>query len=188
MFDKPTITDRLLEKTILPFIPYTITPNQITMVRFILTPLVIWLFIAGQYALALPLFLFTALTDAVDGAMARTRNQITNWGKIFDPIADKLLIGSTVFVFVSKYLHWALAGSIIGIELLFFVFGYFWLRRKKVVQANIFGKIKMVLQVFGVVVLLTGVLWNVPLLFSSAYGIFILAIIFAFLSLLSYGI
>ena len=185
---KPTITDKLLAVTILPFIPRKVTPNQVTILRFILTPAVVWSFITENYRLALPLFLLTALTDAIDGAMARTRNQITNWGKVADPIADKILIGSVVLVFVSKYLHGLLAGAIIGVELLFFVFGYFRLKHGRVIQANLWGKIKMILQVTGVATLLLALLLNLPFLYFWAYGIFVIAILFALISLISYGL
>ncbi len=89
--------DIFLKKTILRLIPKTIKPNHITLLRFFLTPIVIGAIIKEKNILALFLFLITAFTDAIDGAMARTRNQITQWGKIYDPLADKFLIGLTAF-------------------------------------------------------------------------------------------
>ena len=67
-------------------------PNYITLVRIILIPFFINLMIYGYYRSALAVFAAACVTDALDGAIARFTNSITELGAVLDPIADKLLI------------------------------------------------------------------------------------------------
>jgi len=129
-----------------------------------------------------------AFTDALDGSMARTRNQITEWGKIYDPLADKILIASMVFIIVLRYIDFWTAIIIIGLEIIIIFTA--WIRMKKgiKIQANLWGKIKMWLQVIGVVVLLLSIIFNWAALLPFASGVLYLAIAFAIVSLLTYGI
>ncbi|MBI3627100.1 CDP-alcohol phosphatidyltransferase family protein [Candidatus Uhrbacteria bacterium] len=169
--------------------PYSIKPNHITAFRLLATPWVLALLLVGNYTWAIPAFLFTAMTDSLDGAMARVRGQITDWGKIWDPVADKILIGSVIYVFVLKYLDFYLGVFIIVIEIAFIVLGWIRLKRGYTVEANLMGKIKMVLQVVGVLILLVSVNvnWGNHLLPVSR-ATFYLAIVFAVLSLLTHGV
>lgn len=78
-------------------------PNYITLGRIVIVPLLVvvlltpagetWFGING-YALAIVIFLIASLTDIVDGQLARRRNQVSNLGKLLDPIADKLLVSA----------------------------------------------------------------------------------------------
>src|SRR5215475_15557208 len=70
----------------------------------LLTPLADrWFGISG-YAFAIGLFLAASLTDILDGHLARRRNQVSNLGKLLDPIADKLLVSAALIVLVEKHL------------------------------------------------------------------------------------
>ena len=93
--------DHLLKYTVIPLLPNFITPNIITVVRFVLTPFVVWCLAAEDYAVGIPLFLFAAFTDALDGSLARVRQKITAWGNFYDPGGGKILIGSLVLFFVT---------------------------------------------------------------------------------------
>ena len=142
--------DRLLQRFFLPLIPKYFTPNHITIFRFFLTPFVVWLLVNDNFKAGLILFLLTAFTDVLDGSLARIRNQITDIGKILDPLADKLLITSVLIIIILKGLNFYLALIIIMVEVLF-VLGALWRKiQHKVVEANLWGKIKMNLQVIGV--------------------------------------
>lgn len=183
-------SDRLLRRVVLPFIPWSLRPNHVTLFRMFATPFVLLLLMRGQYRWAIPVFLFVAFTDALDGAMARTRNQITNWGRIYDPVADKMLIGSVVIIFVMRELDVILGLAILGIEVLF-VFSAWWMLKTKrllQIQANRWGKIKMFLQVVGVTALLFAVITDWPPLIPFSRATFVLAIVFALVSLVTYGI
>ncbi|MEK7552564.1 MAG: CDP-alcohol phosphatidyltransferase family protein, partial [Patescibacteria group bacterium] len=97
-------TDQLLAKTVIPLLPRRTTPNQITTFRFLTVPVVFFLLIFGSYFWAGIVFLVAAFSDALDGALARTTDRITDWGKLFDPLADKLLIGGTAAILVTRFL------------------------------------------------------------------------------------
>jgi len=70
-------------------------PNLLTLLRIILTPLIIILLIRKQYVEAFSVFSIAGITDALDGLLARYLKQRTQIGAILDPIADKFLVTST---------------------------------------------------------------------------------------------
>lgn len=180
--------DHLMKYVFLPLIPRFVSPNHITILRFILTPFVLWFLLSEQYSIGVPLFFFAAFTDALDGSLARVRRQITDWGTIADPVADKLLIGLVVLFFVIKYIGLFFGLLILFIELIIIAGGFLRKHNGIFVSANVFGKIKMFLQVVGVMFLLVSLWIDFDLFRSVSIGTFTLAIVFAVLSLLSYGI
>ena len=113
-----------------------------------------WFGISG-YAFAIGLFLAASLTDILDGHLARRRNQVSNLGKLLDPIADKLLVSAALIVLVEKHLApaWSVV-VILGRE--FIVTGLRSVAAADgiVMQAQTSGKIKMWAQCVGVVALL----------------------------------
>jgi len=70
-------------------------PNLISLFRMFMVPLLVWLLISAQYQLALVVFGFAALSDALDGWLARILHKHTELGAHLDPLADKLLLIST---------------------------------------------------------------------------------------------
>lgn len=73
--------------------------NRITLVRVVLAPLIIIGLIQREPVWPVALFIFSALTDLLDGAVARWRKEHTVLGSFMDPVADKLLLDSTYLVF-----------------------------------------------------------------------------------------
>lgn len=183
------IQDRVYKKTIFHLIPEFVHPNHLTISRFILTPVVVFLVIIEQYYAGIALFILTAFTDTLDGALARVRNQITPWGQLYDPVADKLLIGSLVAILVIQHLGVFLALVIISIEVLFIALGWWKVSLGIEVQANKWGKAKMVLQVLGVLLLLAGLATGFEGgFFDISAKTFYLAIVFAVISLFTSGL
>lgn len=181
--------DRLMAKIALRFIPNSVTPNQITSFRVIATPFVFFLILGGFYRAGIAAFLLVAFTDVIDGSLARTRDKITNFGKMYDPLADKLLIGSMVLLLVFEFFSFWLGITILFIEIIFimsaFVVKY---KFKTVPAANRWGKVKMLLQVIAVFLTLLGMVFNAPEFFTAAAWLFGLAIGFAVASLFAHGI
>ena len=120
--------------------------------------------------------------------MARIRNQITNLGKMLDPLADKLLICSVIYILVLKHVNVYAAWIIIVLEAIIITAAFIKRNNGNVVQANFWGKTKMVLQVAGVVFLLASIIFNIESLLNVSQGTFYLAIAFAVLSLFTYSI
>ncbi|OGL65610.1 hypothetical protein A3B21_03035 [Candidatus Uhrbacteria bacterium RIFCSPLOWO2_01_FULL_47_24] len=181
---KLTFYDVMLRYTLLPLIPSFIRPNHVTMFRLFASPAVFLLFLKEQYFVGLIVFVAVALTDAIDGALARTRKQITIWGIAYDPVADKFLIGGTVLILVIKHLGIWLAGFIVGLETLG-IFGVLYFRQKGTIHpANLWGKIKMNLQVIATVVLLVDVIWGRAVWSDVSIWIFVSSIAFGILSII----
>lgn len=179
--------DRIIFAIFSPFIPPQITPNHITMFRIVMIPIVMYFLLNYMYGWGLFLFFIAALSDAVDGAFARLRDQITEWGKLFDPIADKVLIGSTALVVLPRFLGMNLALIIIVSEILLLISAHF--RNKKhgkTVEANNAGKTKMVLQSLGVGFVMLYAIFSLSWILLLAQVLIYLALFFALLSLLVY--
>lgn len=131
-------------------------PNVLTMLRIVLVPFFIWFLVADNNTAgpwrwaAVAAFAVAIYTDKLDGDIARSRGLITDFGKIADPIADKLLIGSAlVMLSVLNELPWWITILILvrewGITALrFFVIRY------GVIPASRGGKLKTVVQTFAI--------------------------------------
>jgi CDP-diacylglycerol---glycerol-3-phosphate 3-phosphatidyltransferase len=80
-----------------------VLPNQLTILRIILTPVFLVLFLMGEpltIQISYVVFLVAAITDWYDGWLARKFNYITEWGKFMDPLADKILTSTAFVAFV----------------------------------------------------------------------------------------
>ena len=78
--------------------PIFTVANQLTMLRMALVPLLVVLALSGEFTWALVVFVVAGLTDALDGYIARHGHQVTRLGATLDPIADKMMVGSTYAV------------------------------------------------------------------------------------------
>lgn len=134
--------------------------NILTGLRIIMVPVFVVFFVLDHQDgalwrwLALAVFLVAIYTDKLDGDLARSRNLVTSFGKIADPIADKLLIGSALVLFSLYHeLTWWITGIIlvreIGITVMRFV-----VVKWGVIAASPGGKLKTVSQAVGIIVLL----------------------------------
>lgn len=130
-------------------------PNAITLTRILLAPIVVWLLLAHWQTnvgriLALAAFVLSAATDGVDGGLARKYQLESNFGKLLDPIADKLLLGGTmVSLSIVGSVPWVATILILGRELLITLFRLA-VARKTVIAASGGGKFKTVLQIVAV--------------------------------------
>ncbi len=130
--------------------------NVLTVARVLLVPVFGWALLAeggesvGYRLLAAGIFGVAAVTDRIDGWYARRTNQVTDFGKLLDPIADKLLVG-TALVLLSALdeLPWWITVVILVRELGITVMRFF-LLRYVVLPASRGGKLKTVLQSFAI--------------------------------------
>lgn len=165
---EPYPHDKIIGALFLWMFPHFVKPNHITVFRFIATPFVFWLLAVENWKIGLPVFILVAFSDALDGTMARMRKQVTPWGTLFDPLADKLLIGGAMFIFILKYINVYIGAAIIALEFILIVGGA--LRKKDgiIVAASQWGKIKMLLQVLGVSLVILSLL-------TGSYNLMLLA-------------
>ena len=133
--------------------------NLLTLLRIVIVPFFVFFikFDNNQTCklIALVLFIVACLTDAIDGKIARKFNLVTNFGKFFDPLADKILVTAAMVCFVELNLM----DSTYLIIILFREFLVTSLRistmlKNKVIAANFLGKIKTVLQTFATLLVL----------------------------------
>jgi CDP-diacylglycerol---glycerol-3-phosphate 3-phosphatidyltransferase len=135
-------------------------PNKLTTARLIIVPffLVVMLtrdYVGYHYLLALVLFIGASLTDHYDGKIARERNQITNFGKFMDPLADKILVISALVCFLQFGLTdaWAVI-LIIFREFMVTAIRLVAAENGEVLAANKWGKTKTVSQIAAIIVVL----------------------------------
>ena len=132
-------------------------PNKLTVGRMIAVPFFIAAYMMGYYPVALVLFCLASATDALDGSIARKRGLVTNFGKIMDPLADKILVYSALCLFIESGLikSWML---IIILAREFIVAGMRTVAASegRVLAAGMSGKIKTVLQMVAVILYLFG--------------------------------
>ena len=116
-------------------------PNVLTILRIILIPVFVVLFFKGQKIAALCVFCAASLTDMLDGYLARKLNQITDFGKLFDPLADKLMV-LTAMICQTFWGPLPLIAVLIvaAKELMMVLGGVFMLSRGVVVYSNYYGK------------------------------------------------
>jgi cardiolipin synthase len=131
-------------------------PNALTLVRFLLVGVMAYLFLNNQPVWAMAVYLFAAATDLLDGFIARRFNQISNIGKAMDPIADKTMtITALVCMLIRGYLNMpGIFIAIVAKEALMIVGGILIYRMfRKVVVANLYGKIAAAAYFFAIMLL-----------------------------------
>ena len=131
------------------------TANKITLFRIVLIPVFLILAYTGNNVAALVVFIIASLSDMADGYIARHYNQISNFGKFMDPLADKMLVLSAMCFFVEngQMPGWAVA------IVLFREFAVSGLRlvaveQQRVIAAAWSGKIKTACTMVGLCVMM----------------------------------
>ncbi|NLB40681.1 MAG: CDP-alcohol phosphatidyltransferase family protein [Clostridiales bacterium] len=161
-------------------------PNALTIARFFMVGVFPYLYfndgIANNKAWAFAVFILAGVTDVLDGWIARRYNLITKWGKLMDPLADKLmLLMVLVCLAIDEVIpYWVII--IIAVKELTMILGAIFLlkEREVVVQANIYGKLATVMFYFAVT----------ALTFELSYAKYILfaALISTILALIQYAV
>jgi len=151
---KPAVPDRVADPV--SAVSAINIPNFLTTIRIVVVPILAWLLFRedsdsdSNRLIAGILFIIAALTDIADGTIARRWNLITNFGKIFDPIADKALIGvALVGLSYLNLLEWWFTWVILAREL-FVTFLRFWVINKGVIPASRGGKLKTIMQIVAI--------------------------------------
>ena len=164
--------------------------NLFTYTRIILTPVIVLIFFIyheePRYFLT-TLFFLAALTDYLDGYLARKMNQVSKLGKFLDPVADKLLVITTLLLLLTSNNNLIIFIPICIIILREVIISALreWVvleNSKEPMSVNIFGKLKTMFQMFSIGFLLfDGTIFTINTYVIGLYGIYIAA----FLSLVS---
>lgn len=124
------------------------TANKVTMIRVALIPVflvVLYIGFPGSNYAAMAVFIVAGLTDIVDGYIARSRSQVTDFGKFTDPLADKILVVSAMLWFVEKGSMPAWAALLVIIrEFIITALRLIAAGNGRVIAAAISGKVKTV--------------------------------------------
>ena len=133
-------------------------PNVLTMIRFLLVPVYVVLFVSGQKYAALVTFLAASLTDLLDGKIARKYNLVTNFGKFMDPLADKLLVCSALICLIAldRIPAWIVI-VIISREFIISGFRLIAADNGVVIAASYWGKFKTASQMVTVILLVLNI-------------------------------
>ncbi|PJI10165.1 MULTISPECIES: CDP-diacylglycerol--glycerol-3-phosphate 3-phosphatidyltransferase [Clostridium] len=130
--------------------------NKLTLMRIFLVPIFLIFIVVRQIpfgrSIATCIFIIAAITDKLDGYIARSRNQITNFGKIMDPLADKLLVSSALIALVEFHVIPAwIAIVIIAREFAVTGLRSVAVSEGIVIASSWWGKIKTVFQIIAIV-------------------------------------
>ncbi|MEA2104048.1 MAG: CDP-diacylglycerol--glycerol-3-phosphate 3-phosphatidyltransferase [Candidatus Cloacimonadota bacterium] len=130
-------------------------PNLLTILRIVFIPFFVYSALKEYYLTSMILFVFASLTDAFDGMIARKYNYVSNFGKMFDPLADKLLVVAALLIFVYwDVLSWWIVAIILLREIFLTLYRNYLSRKNIVLAANIFGKIKTTEQMVAIIITL----------------------------------
>ena len=135
-------------------------PNKLTLLRILLIPVFIIIMmsnITNHYLIACLIFIIASITDALDGYIARSRNEVTTFGKFLDPLADKLLVISALICMIESNLvaGWMVI-IIVARELTVSILRAIAAADGKVIAASGGGKIKTISQMLAIIILLFG--------------------------------
>ncbi len=131
-------------------------PNSLTLVRIVLAPILVLALLEGAPgAVALTVFGAGLATDSLDGHLARSRDSITTFGKLMDPVADKLLIGGAFvcLAVIDRIDPWIVT-VILAREVAVCGLRVFALRERVVISADRLGKAKTAIQAVAIIALI----------------------------------
>ncbi len=133
--------------------------NRLTLLRVLLVPVFMVFLLVEKIPyhdiIALVIFVLASLTDTLDGYIARSRNQITKFGKFMDPLADKLLVVAALVCFVeSGNIPGWMAFVIIAREFIVTGIRILGASENITIAASKWGKIKTITQMTGIILIL----------------------------------
>lgn len=143
-------------------------PNILSFFRVCLIPVIVWLYCFQEdYLLTTILLVVSGVTDVVDGIIARKFHMISDFGKVFDPIADKLTQFVMLICLVTRFRYMVIPAALMFVkELLAAITGFFTVRKSGVVMGAVWhGKVTTFL-LYGL--MLVHILWfNIPMVISN---------------------
>lgn len=180
-------------------------PNKLTVVRIALVPVFVVLMALSGLAdwikyVALGVYIIASLTDYLDGYLARKKGIVTNFGKLMDPLADKILVAAGFIMIVGNGTIPAwMAVIVVGRDFILNTIRMFGKENGETISAGVYGKIKTATQMLGVslAIIDTHTIFEfltlgktmgvVPMLINASMSVFItVALIFTVWSMIDY--
>lgn len=179
-------------------------PNRLTMSRVIAIPIFIVLFMLSLRSIATVnfrsiysidlfrflsaiLFVVASITDFFDGYLARKYNLVSNFGKLMDPLADKMLVITALILLTeNKEVHFLCTLAVVLRELTISSIRLIALEKNVVIAASIWGKLKTSTQMVSIILILFNVYKLNTTLYFITYGLFYISTAFVIISLIDY--
>lgn len=157
-------------------------PNLLSLLRLLMIPLIVRLYVREQYVQAVAVIIISGITDVVDGIIARKCGMVSDFGKILDPLADKLTQAAIIIGLATKYsLMIPLIIEFALRELIMTILGYITIKRKDSVNSSKwYGKVTTVLlyAVFVILIFFPGIpLWAANTLIVLCAAMILLSLI-----------
>lgn len=171
-------------------LPDFITPNLLTLLRAIVVGPVILLLLNEKYIWAIVVFIPAYLLDLFDGPLARAKNLVSFFGKLADPLADKILFLPVLIIIGPLFLPIYLIAIVFTLEIILILLTFLGVAWDKLFKvrlkpgANIFGKIKFALQTTGSVLLFLNLAYEPSCILTNA--VFWTTTLFAVLSIVKH--
>ena len=156
------------------------TPNKLTLIRILMVPLFIWCLYMNFNIAAIIVFVIASFTDYLDGYLARKNGLVTTFGKLMDPLADKILTISALVCFLEldvRFLTGWMVVVIIARELIVTGIRLIALDENKVIAASWWGKSKTVSQMVAIIVMMLDRIIKLDIGVISLTGIAVLVMV-----------
>ena len=164
-------------------------PNILTIIRFLLIPIIILFIVKEQYLLGFIFFTISGFTDVLDGSIARKFNLISTFGKLMDPLADKLTQISVLATLSFKHIipFWIL-GIVVLKELIMIIGASFLYGKDVVVYSKWYGKLATVLFYLAIVMSLINKQYNFTGIWTNIdIVLYVIALFTTIFSLIMYS-
>lgn len=131
-------------------------PNILTLLRFLMIPLFGYYLYSKSFTQAVLVFIIAGITDILDGKIARKYNMVTSWGKIADPMADKLIQLTALVMLTLMHSIQPIVLAIVAVKEAFMGIGSLVLYKQNnfVVSANWYGKMATVIFYFSIIMII----------------------------------
>ena len=165
-------------------------PNILTIIRFILIPFIYISVLSKHFLTALIIFSISAITDVLDGYIARKYNYITDIGKLIDPLADKLTqVSLLLSLAILKILPWWIFAIVLIKELILVISAsVLYSKKDVVVYSKWYGKLATTLFYLAIICSLLINQFNITMAFRVDLYLYYLALLATVFALIMYAI
>lgn len=162
-------------------------PNILTMFRVICIPIFIILFLLNFRYVAAVVFVIASITDYFDGNIARKYNIVSNFGKLMDPLADKMLVIAALMCLTeTREVNFLCTLIVVLREISISSIRLIALEKGEVIAASMWGKYKTATQMISIVMILFNVYKINNVLYYITYGLFYISTALVIISLIDY--